>query len=94
MPEDQTPEWKAAWHDDHLKVLCGFANAKGGRLLLGYDDFGHALGVSDYKGLLEELAQKIPQLLGITPSIQLLSATGLDTLEICVAVSKQRKSEG
>jgi ATP-dependent DNA helicase RecG len=87
MPEDQTTEWKAAWHDDHLKVLCGFANAKGGRLLLGYDDSGHALGVSDSKRLLEELPQKIPQILGITPSIQLLPANGHDTLEIRVAAS-------
>jgi len=87
MPEDQTTEWKAAWHDDHLKVLGGFANGKGGRFLLGYDDFGHALGVSDSKRLLEELPQKIPQILGITPSIQLLPANGLDTLEIRVAAS-------
>ncbi len=87
MPEDQTTEWKTAWHDDHLKVLCGFANAKGGRLLLGYDDFGRALGICDSKRPLEELPQKIPQLLGITPSIQLLSANGHDTLEIRVAAS-------
>jgi ATP-dependent DNA helicase RecG len=87
MPEDQTTEWKAAWHDDHLKVLCGLANAKGGRLLLGYDDTGHALGVCDSKRLLEELPQKTPQILGITPSIQLLPANGFDTLEIRVAAS-------
>jgi hypothetical protein len=59
MPEDQNNKWKAAWHDDHLKVLCGFANAKGGHLLLGYDDFGRALGVSDSKPLVEELAGRI-----------------------------------
>ena len=87
MPEDQATEWKAAWHDDHLKVLCGFANAKGGRLLLGYDDSGRILGVPDSKRLLEELPQKIPQLLGITPSIQLLPANGHDTLEIRVTAS-------
>jgi len=34
MPEQQNIEYKSSWHDDHLKWLCGFANAQGGRVYL------------------------------------------------------------
>ena len=31
MPqESQHTEWKAAWQDEHLRWVCGFANAEGG----------------------------------------------------------------
>ena len=30
MQEQQTIEYKSNWHDDYLKWICGFANAKGG----------------------------------------------------------------
>jgi predicted HTH transcriptional regulator len=88
VPEDQTIEWKSAWHDDQFKVLCGFANARGGLLILGLDDAGHPVGLSDPAKLLEELPQKIPQVLGITPDIQLVPTTdNRDTIEIHVASS-------
>ena len=30
MSESQNIEWKEAWRDEHLKWVCGFANAQGG----------------------------------------------------------------
>jgi ATP-dependent DNA helicase RecG len=35
MPENQNIEYKQGWHDDYLKWVCGFANAKGGILIVG-----------------------------------------------------------
>jgi len=35
MPEQQNIEFKASWHDDYLKWVCGFANAQGGRIYIG-----------------------------------------------------------
>lgn len=35
MPENQHIEYKQSWHDDHLKWVCGFANAC---FLAGYID--------------------------------------------------------
>jgi len=87
MTEHQTIEWKSSWQDDQLKVLCGFANAQGGCLVLGRDDAGHARELPDAKRLLEELPQKIPQILGISPSINLVLADGRDTIEIRVESS-------
>ncbi|MDF9827935.1 putative HTH transcriptional regulator [Ereboglobus sp. PH5-10] len=39
MPEHQNIEYKQAWHDDYLKWICGFANARGGSLFPGMDEF-------------------------------------------------------
>jgi hypothetical protein len=30
MPEQQNIEYKQSWHDETLKLVCGFANAIGG----------------------------------------------------------------
>ncbi len=37
MPESQTIEFKQLWHDEYLKWVCGFANAHGGKLIIGSD---------------------------------------------------------
>jgi ATP-dependent DNA helicase RecG len=36
--ESQNIDWKQSWHDDYLKWICGFANAQGGRIFIGYID--------------------------------------------------------
>ena len=33
--ESQNVEWKETWHDEYLKWVCGFANAKGGKIYIG-----------------------------------------------------------
>ena len=35
MAENQNIEYKSSWHDDHLKWVCGLANAKGGTIFIG-----------------------------------------------------------
>lgn len=34
QPESQNTEWKQSWRDDYLAWICGFANAKGGKIYL------------------------------------------------------------
>lgn len=36
--EAQNVEFKQTWHDKYLKWICGFANAQGGKLVIGVDD--------------------------------------------------------
>ena len=72
MPEQENIEYKQGWHDDYLKWVCGFANAHGGTLYIGRDDNGNIVGVSDYKKLMEDLPNKIRDILGITAEINLL----------------------
>ena len=38
MKESQNAEFKQSWHDEYLKWICGFANAKGGKLLIDVFD--------------------------------------------------------
>ena len=65
MPERQNIEYKQSWHDDYLKWIVGFANSQGGTIYIGKDDNGHVINVPDYKKLMEDLPNKIRDILGI-----------------------------
>ena len=49
--EDQNIEYKQSWREEYLKWICGFANADGGRMLIGVKDDkdGNEISVSDDK---------------------------------------------
>ena len=64
MTESQNLEYKRSWRDEYLKWICGFANAQGGILDIGRDDRGEFVGLPDAEKLLEELPNKIRDLLG------------------------------
>ena len=55
MKENQNIEWKESWRDEFLKWICGFANAEGGVLVIGRDDRGRAVGLTNAARLLEEI---------------------------------------
>ena len=82
--ESQHVEWKESWRDDHLRWVCGFANAEGGRLEIGRDDTGVVVGVSDAAKLLEDLPNKIRDLLGIVVAVNRHHVDGKGLLEIVV----------
>ena len=82
MKESQHTEWKESWRDDHLRSLCGFANAEGGVLVVGRDDKGKILGIPDARRLLEELPNKIRDLLGIMVDVNLRRAAGREYIEL------------
>jgi len=84
MPEQQNIEYKSSWHEDYLKWICGFANAQGGRIYIGKDDAGTIVGVEDYKSLIEELPNKIKNLMGITAEVNLLQEGDKHYIEIVV----------
>jgi len=63
--EKQNVECKASWHDEYLKWICAFANAQGGRLVIGQNDSGEVIGLIDAEQLMEDLPNKIRDLLGI-----------------------------
>jgi len=87
ISESQNIEWKQSWHDDYLKWICGFANAQGGRIFIGKDDIGNVIGLPNTKKLLEDLPNKIRDLLGLMPHINLLEEDGKSFLEIVVQPS-------
>ena len=84
MKEHQNIEWKEAWRDEFLKWICGFANADGGVLVIGRDDQGQAVGVTNATKLLEDLPNKIRDVLGVIADVNLVRKSGKDLIEIRV----------
>lgn len=84
VEEGQNLEWKSSWRDEHLKWICGFANAQGGRLVIGKNDRGEVLGVKDPLRLMEEIPNKAQSLLGVVVDVNLKSEAGGEYLEIRV----------
>jgi ATP-dependent DNA helicase RecG len=84
MKESQQVEWKSSWRDDYLRWICGFANAEGGRLVSGRDDRGMAVGVKDAGRLMEEIPNKVRDILGIMVDVNLRQEKGRELVEIRV----------
>jgi ATP-dependent DNA helicase RecG len=84
MPEQQNIEYKQSWHDDYLKWVCGFANAQGGQIYIGKDDDGKVVGVEDSKRLMDDIPNKIKNLMGITAEVNLLLEGDKYFIEIIV----------
>jgi ATP-dependent DNA helicase RecG len=84
MKENQTIEWKETWRDEYLKWICGFANAQGGRLVIGKNDQGESTGVKNARKLLKDLPNKSRDLLGIVMEVNLIEDGDKDLLEIRV----------
>ena len=80
--ENQNIENKSVWKDEYLKWVCGFANAKGGTLFIGIDNSRNVVGVQNYKKLLEDLPNKIANILGISVEVNLLSENDKFFIEI------------
>jgi ATP-dependent DNA helicase RecG len=84
MSEHQHTEWKAQWRDEYLRWICGFANADGGVLVIGRNDKGVAVGVPNVKKLLEDLPNKVRDVLGIMVAVNLVKDGGRNLIEIRV----------
>ncbi len=84
MPEHQNIEYKNTWRDEYLKWICGFANANGGTIFIGKDDNGNTVGVDEANRLLEEIPNKVRDVLGIMVDVNLHETKQGDYLEIVV----------
>ena len=84
MPENQNIEWKESWRDEYLKWICGFANADGGKIVIGKDDNGNIVGVKNPKKLLEDIPNKVRDILGILVDVNLHETPDGNYIEINV----------
>jgi ATP-dependent DNA helicase RecG len=84
LKESQIVEWKETWRDEYLKWICGFANADGGMLIIGKNDAGIVTGIDNAKRLLEDIPNKVRDILGIIVDVNLITYDDKDTLEIVV----------
>ena len=85
MQESQHTEFKRQWKDELLKWVCGFANAEGGVLMVGYNDQGEPGGVVNAEKLLEDIPNKVRDVLGIVVDVNLVMHGELQILHIKVA---------
>lgn len=84
VTENQHLEWKESWRDEHLKIVCAFANSQGGVLEIGRNDKGHVVGVPNAAKLVEDLPNKMRDLLGVVAGVELLDEHGESYLRIVV----------
>jgi len=82
MAETQNIEYKSNWRDEYLKWICGFANANGGTIFIGKDDNGKVVGVDEAKRLLEEIPNKVRDVLGILVDVNLHTENKKQFIEI------------
>ena len=85
--EDQNTEYKQSWREEYLKWICGFANAEGGRMLVGVadDKTGNVvIGVEDWKSLLETIPNLMRDTMGMIADVNHLKMNGKDVVEIVV----------
>ena len=83
--EHQQLEWKESGRDEHLKWVCAFANSEGGTLVIGRNDEGHAVGLPQARKLLEDLPNKVRELLGVVVQVNLRTEGGHAVLELVTA---------
>ena len=84
MQESQNIEWKENWKDEYLKWICGFANANGGKIIIGKNDKGEIVGLKNSQKLLEDIPNKVRDILGIVVDVNLHKSEKGDYLEIIV----------
>ena len=80
--ESQSIEFKENWKDEYLKWICGFANAQGGKLVIGKNDKGEVVGVDNASKLLEDIPNKVKDILGIIVDVNLKNENGLNYIEV------------
>lgn len=84
MQEKQNIEWKESWRDEYLKWICGFANAQGGKIYIGKNDNGEVVGINNAKKLLEDIPNKVRDILGILVDVNLHEMEKGNFIEIIV----------
>ena len=80
--ESQNIEFKESWRDEYQKWICGFANAQGGILYVGVKDNGEVCGVQDAKKLMEDIPNKVRDMMGILVDVNLKEKDEKQYLEI------------
>jgi len=82
--ENQDIEFKESWRDEYIKWICGFANAKGGNIYIGVDDSGNVVGIDNAKKLLEDIPNKVKDILGVIVDLMMLVEDDKEYLEIVI----------
>ena len=80
--ESQNIQFKKSWCNECQKWICDFANAQGGVLYVGVKDNGEVCGVLDVKKLMEDIPNKVRDMMGILVDVNLREKDEKQYLEI------------
>ncbi|MCK9473747.1 RNA-binding domain-containing protein [Sulfurimonas sp.] len=80
--ESQNIEFKQSWRDEYIKWVSAFGNSDGGKLYIGVDDDGEIVGIVNAKKLLEDIPNKVQDILGIMVDVNLKTSEEKEYLEI------------
>lgn len=80
--ESQTTEFKQLWKDEYIKTISAFTNSDGGKLFVGVDDDGNIVGIDNTKKLLEDIPNKVRDILGVMVNVNLHVKENKEYLEI------------
>ena len=78
ISESQNIEFKQSWRDEYIKWLSAFGNTDGGKLYIGVDDDGEINGIDNAKKLLEDIPNKVRDILGIMVDVNLVQVKDKD----------------
>jgi len=85
--ESHLVEFKREWKDEFLKEVCAFANSDGGTIFIGMDKNGNPIGVKNPEKLLEDLPNKIRDVLSMTVMVKLEEIEGKKIIKLEVPSS-------
>jgi len=85
--ESQTIEFKLNWRDEYLKIICAFANTEGGQIKVGVDDRGNPVGIKNARKLLEDIPNKVKNILGLIPQVKLENKKGKEIIKVKINTS-------
>jgi ATP-dependent DNA helicase RecG len=80
--ESQNIEFKQIWKDEYIKWISAFGNTDGGKLYIGLDDDGNIKGIDNAKKILEDIPNKVRDILGIMVDVNLLQEKDKEYIEI------------
>ncbi|WP_152020819.1 ATP-binding protein [Aliarcobacter butzleri] len=80
--ESPNIEFKQSWRDEYIKWISAFGNTEGGKLYIGVDDDGEIKGIDNAKKLLEDIPNKVRDILGIMVDVNLLQDEDKEYIEI------------
>lgn len=80
---------RSTWRDDCLEVVCGIANAGGGRLVLDADVDGRGVVKRKTNRLMKTIPQAISSSLGLTCAMELVLEDGRICLEVVIPPSPE-----
>lgn len=75
---------RSAWRDDCMEVVCGIANAGGGRLVLDADVDGRGVVKRKTNRLMKTIPSAVAAALGLTCAMELVLEEGRMCLEVVV----------